>query len=104
MRRAGDRAVNTGEPTSAVLVPAPDFRRLIVPWIGHSFDSGLDSVIPEWSEGPDLRCTIAHRGILGFRVRSFPSPGMTVSGSDGTWDTATIFCGGCAAASGKHLY
>src|SRR6266550_4253977 len=32
------------------------------------------SVIPGWSEGPDLRCAIAHRGILGFRVRYFASP------------------------------
>src|ERR1019366_4846698 len=30
-------------------------------------------------EGPDLRCAIAHRGILGFRARSSRSrPGMTV--------------------------
>src|SRR5712675_1862272 len=28
-----------------------------------------DSVIPGWSEGPDLRCAIAHRGISRFRVR-----------------------------------
>src|SRR5260221_13976574 len=27
------------------------------------------SVIPGWSEGPDLRCAIAHRGISRFRVR-----------------------------------
>ena len=26
----------------------------------------IESVIPGWSEGPDLRCAIAHRGILGF--------------------------------------
>src|SRR5450756_3214715 len=26
-------------------------------------------VIPGWSEGPDLRCAIAHRGISRFRVR-----------------------------------
>src|SRR4030081_1473494 len=25
-------------------------------------------VIPGWSEGPDLRCAIAHRGISRFRV------------------------------------
>src|SRR6266436_4056137 len=74
MRRAGDRAVNTGEPASAVLVPAPDFRRLIVRWVGHSFDSILDSVIPGWSEGPDLRCAIAHRGISRLQVRCFASP------------------------------
>ncbi len=31
-----------------------------------------------WSAGPDHRCAIAHRGILGFRVRSLCSrPGMT---------------------------
>src|SRR6266403_5629848 len=28
-------------------------------------------VIPGWSEGPDLRCAIAHRGIPRFLVRSF---------------------------------
>src|SRR5665811_540849 len=33
-----------------------------------------DSVIPGWSEGPDLRCAIAHRGISRFRVRCFASP------------------------------
>src|SRR5258705_3497321 len=27
------------------------------------------SVIPGWSERPDLRCAIAHRGISRFRVR-----------------------------------
>jgi hypothetical protein len=32
------------------------------------------SVIPGWSEGPDLRCAIAHRGISRFRVRCFASP------------------------------
>src|SRR5712671_119816 len=31
-----------------------------------------DSVIPGWSEGPDLRCAIAHRGISRFRVRYAP--------------------------------
>src|SRR6266702_2783291 len=31
-------------------------------------------VIPGWSEGPDLRCAIAHRGISRFRVRCFASP------------------------------
>ena len=36
-------------------------------------------IIPGWSEGPDLRCAIAHRGILRFRVRSLRSrPEMTV--------------------------
>src|SRR5437016_14359653 len=33
-----------------------------------------DSVIPGWSEGPDLGCAIAHRGISRFRVRCFASP------------------------------
>src|ERR1700758_3050105 len=38
----------------------------------------ISSVIPGWSEGPDLRCAIAHRGISRFRVRSLRSrPGMT---------------------------
>jgi hypothetical protein len=32
------------------------------------------SVIPGWSEGPDLRCAIAHRGISRFRVRCCASP------------------------------
>ena len=34
----------------------------------------IDRVIPGWSEGPDLRCAIAHRGISRFRVRCFASP------------------------------
>src|ERR1022692_493631 len=34
-------------------------------------------VIPGWSEGPDLRCAIAHRGISRFRVRAIARPGMT---------------------------
>src|SRR5204862_6064777 len=34
-------------------------------------------VIPGWSEGPDLRCAIAHRGISRFRVRAGARPGMT---------------------------
>jgi len=33
-------------------------------------------VIPGWSEGPDLRCAIAHRGISRFRVRAGARPGM----------------------------
>jgi hypothetical protein len=37
-------------------------------------------VIPGWSEGPDLRCAIAHRGISRFRARCFASTGMTVYG------------------------
>src|SRR5713101_10097173 len=35
---------------------------------------GVSSVIPGWSEGPDLRCAIAHRGISRFRVRVFDAP------------------------------
>ncbi len=31
-------------------------------------------VIPGWSEGPDLRCAIAHRGISRFRVRAARAP------------------------------
>src|SRR5258705_10973111 len=31
-------------------------------------------VIPGWSEGPDLRCAVAHRGISRFRVRCCASP------------------------------
>src|SRR6266404_2537741 len=34
----------------------------------------LQVVIPRWSEGPDLRCAIAHRGISRFRVRIFDAP------------------------------
>src|SRR5260370_42174481 len=34
----------------------------------------LGDVIPGWSEGPDLRCAIAHRGISRFRVRVFDGP------------------------------
>src|SRR6185312_12856393 len=32
------------------------------------------AVILGWSEGPDHRCAIAHRGISRFRVRCFASP------------------------------
>src|ERR1700694_612810 len=32
------------------------------------------AVIPGWSEGPDLRCAIAHWGISRFRVRVFDAP------------------------------
>src|SRR5712664_2461873 len=51
-----------------------------------------DTVIPGWSEGPDRRCAIAHRGISRFRVRCgachraalcadpLASPGITVAG------------------------
>src|SRR5258708_32518574 len=37
------------------------------------------AVMPGWSEGPDLRCAIAHRGISRFRVRCFASPRNDVS-------------------------
>src|SRR5450631_3421874 len=40
----------------------------------HCERSDPYSVIPGWSEGPDLRCAIAHRGISRFRVRCFASP------------------------------
>src|SRR5204863_9135860 len=33
-----------------------------------------DYVIPGWSEGPDRRCAIAHRGISRFRVRRCATP------------------------------
>ncbi|MVT77964.1 hypothetical protein GPL20_33780 [Bradyrhizobium cajani] len=32
------------------------------------------TVIPGWSEGPGLRCAIAHRGISRFRVRLCEPP------------------------------
>jgi len=35
-----------------------------------------NAVIPGWSEGPDLRCATAHRGISRFRVRACARPGM----------------------------
>src|SRR5687768_11814091 len=41
------------------------------PWICFASDS---PVIPGWSEGPDRRCAIAHRGISRFRVRCCASP------------------------------
>ena len=34
----------------------------------------LHPVIPGWSEGPDLRCATAHRGISRFRVRASRAP------------------------------
>ncbi len=40
-------------------------------------DEVASIVIPGWSEGPDLRCAIAHRGISRFRVRAYARPGMT---------------------------
>jgi len=49
--------------------------------LGRQFDAAAPKtnsksrrVIPGWSEGSDLRCAIAHRGIPGFRVRCFASP------------------------------
>jgi hypothetical protein len=39
-------------------------------------------VIPGWTEGPDLRCAIAHRGILGFRVSRYRAPW-----NDNVWHT-----------------
>src|ERR1700716_3592717 len=36
--------------------------------------AGMYPVIPGWSEGPDLRCAIAHRGISRFRVQRFALP------------------------------
>src|SRR2546428_320581 len=39
-----------------------------------SDEAMLSFVIPGWSEGPDLRCAIAHRGISRFRVRVFDAP------------------------------
>ncbi len=47
--------------------------------------SNPDLVIPGWSEGPDLRCAIAHRGILGFRVRRSASPR-----NDGLWIASSL--------------
>src|SRR3981081_1083642 len=36
--------------------------------------AGMYPVIPGWSEGPDLRCAIAHWGISRFRVQRFALP------------------------------
>jgi hypothetical protein len=36
---------------------------------GYHREPLFDAVIPGWSEGPDHRCAIAHRGISRFRVR-----------------------------------
>src|SRR5712675_2059552 len=40
----------------------------------REFPLALVLVIPGWSEGPDLRCAIAHWGISRFRVRVFDAP------------------------------
>jgi len=55
-----------------------DGRHIQLIWVGRQAkfrkigNSGV--VVPGWSEGPDLRCAIAHRGIPGFRVRAKRAP------------------------------
>src|SRR4029077_5241776 len=44
------------------------------PMINPATTQSIAAVIPAWSEGPDLRCASAHRGISRFRVRCFASP------------------------------
>ena len=54
----------------------PDYRELgrfptheaALEFLSAEFD--LPYVIPGWSEGPDLRCAIAHQGSSRFRVRA----------------------------------
>jgi len=41
---------------------------------GSSPGHDEEAVIPGRSEGPDLRCAIAHRGISRFRVRCCATP------------------------------
>src|SRR5436190_23686472 len=46
--------------------------------VSKGLTGAYEVVIPGWSEGPDLRCAIAHRGIPRFRARA-ARPGMTTS-------------------------
>jgi putative endonuclease len=43
-------------------------------WEACTSRSVVDPVIPGWSEGPDLRCAIAHREISRFRVHASRAP------------------------------
>jgi hypothetical protein len=56
-------------------------------------DEILSVVIPGWSEGPDLRCAIAHRGISRFRARCFASPR-----NDGFWIASRSLSSGALCA------
>jgi len=51
--------------------PGNDVLTVFAPTVGSLT---ITAVIPGWSEGPDLRCAIAHRGISRFRVRIFDAP------------------------------
>src|SRR6266436_1632591 len=48
---------------------APRERGVLTSLRGATRRSNPPFVIPGWSEGPDLRCAIAHRGISRFRAR-----------------------------------
>src|SRR5260370_32183786 len=52
--------------------------------------------MPGWSEGPDLRCAIAHRGISRFRVRANARPGMTMIVVDELFRRFLLAAGGDA--------
>src|SRR5258705_4685717 len=49
------------------------------------------SVIPGWSEGPDVRCAIAHRGISRFRVRFAPRNDVSINRRLADWRAKTGF-------------
>src|SRR2546429_9858354 len=60
-------------------VSSLDLGRLFTQAALFSFEHYFLSVIPGWSERPDLRCAIAHRGMTQiiharFRVRIFDAP------------------------------
>src|SRR5439155_12563927 len=71
----------------------------LVPSSGNGKVSGIrirsnSVVVPGWSEGPDLRCAIAHRGISRFRVRCFASPRNDGVGATGSSTAKTRNCPG----------
>src|SRR5712691_12728001 len=73
------RATTRSFPASVNVTPFNSAKGI---FIELTFSSGvmigcpifIGFVIPGWSEGPDLRCAIAHRGISRFRVRRVASP------------------------------
>jgi hypothetical protein len=63
------------DPRNGASVRERDLRRRVVEPARAEIDPEAigRSVIPGWSEGPDLRCAIAHREISRFRDRCYAS-------------------------------
>jgi hypothetical protein len=68
------------------------------------------SVIPGWSEGPDLRCAIAHRGISRFRVRcgachraALRADPLAAPRNDGVWVASRNLSSGAFVRPGGVL-